>query len=130
VPAELRIGATRIVETATGCLTLDISDSSADFSAFGYDFLDETGMVTGSMEVYGEDSVQALLFAVTAAGDYPQRFVPSASFLGLGVHGLLTTDLSAVDEWRAQVVLPAGEVDLPAGCWCTPGNPTHLAAGD
>ena len=114
MPAELRIGATRIVETATGGLTLDISDSSADFSAFGYDFLDETGMVTGSMEVYGEDSVQALLFAVTAAGDYPQRFVPSASFLGLGVHGLLTTDLSAVDEWRAQVVLSAGELDLPA----------------
>ena len=60
MPAELRIGATRIVEPATGGLTLDISDSSADFSAFGYDFLDETGMVTGSMEVYGEDSVQAL----------------------------------------------------------------------
>lgn len=130
IPAEPRIVATRIFETDTGGLTLHISDSSADFSAFRYDFFDETGAVTHSMEVYGEDSVQALLFAVTAAGDYPQRFVPSASFLGLGVHGLLTTDLSAVDEWRAQVVLPAGEVDLPAGCWCTPGNPTHLAAGD
>lgn len=115
MPAEPRIVATRIFETDTGGLTLHISDTSADIPAFRYDFLDETGTVTDSMEVYGEDSVQALLFAVTAAGDYLQRFVPSASFLGLGVHGLLTTDLSAVDEWRADVVLPAGEVDLPTG---------------
>ncbi|MCT1922013.1 hypothetical protein M3C63_09100 [Brevibacterium luteolum] len=113
MPAEPRIVATRIVETATGGLTLHFSDTTADIPTCRYDLIDETGVVTDSMEVYGEDSVQALLFAITAAGDYLQRFVPSASFVGLGTHGLLTTDLSAADQWRAHVVLPAGEVDLP-----------------
>lgn len=99
--------ASREFTTDVGGLTLKILASADGSPSCGYQFLDDTGQVTESLEVYGVDSLQALLFCVTAAGDYLQRFVPTASFADLGVTALLTTDLSVSDEWRAHVSMPA-----------------------
>ena len=65
-----------------------------------------TGLLLETGTTYGVDSLQALLFCITAAGDYLRSFVPSAGFADLGVTGLLTTDLSDLGRWCAQVSIP------------------------
>ncbi|PDQ34950.1 MAG: hypothetical protein B5766_08635 [Candidatus Lumbricidophila eiseniae] len=107
VKQERVVVASREFSTNSGDLTLRILASTEDSPSFEYQFLDQNGEVTESLETYGADSLQALLFCITAAGDYLQRFVPTASFADLGVTALLTTDLSASGEWRAQVSIPA-----------------------
>lgn len=104
---ERLVVASREFTTDGGPLTLNILASADGSPSFGYQFLDQNGDMTESLETYGADSLQALLFCITAAGDYLQRFVPSASFADLGETALLTTDLSVSGEWRAQVSLPA-----------------------
>lgn len=104
---ERLVVASREFASDSGVLTLRILASADGAPSFAYQLLDHTGEVMESLETYGVDSLQALLFCITAAGDYLQRFVPTASFADLGVTGLLTTDLSVVDEWKAQVSMPA-----------------------
>ncbi|GGM35231.1 hypothetical protein [Microbacterium saperdae] len=104
---ERQIVASRLFQTDDGDLTLQILAGGDGSTSFGYQFLNESGEVTESLDTYGADSLQALLFCITAAGDYLQRYVPSASFAELGVTAMLTTDLGAVGEWRAQVSMPA-----------------------
>lgn len=104
---ERLVIASREFTTNDGPLTLEILASADGSPSFGYQFLNQNGEMTESLETYGVDSLQALLFCITAAGDYLQRFVPSASFADLGATALLTTDLSVSGEWRAQVSLPA-----------------------
>jgi hypothetical protein len=98
--------ARRTFTTDSGVLTLEILRGDDDAPAFAYRFFGEDGGIVETLTTFGVDDLQALLFCVTAAGDYLRRFVPSASFADLGVTGLLTTDLSAPSEWRAQVSIP------------------------
>ncbi|WP_143459019.1 hypothetical protein [Leifsonia sp. ALI-44-B] len=102
----LIVVARREFATDSGALTLEILRGDDDAPAFAYRFTGEDGGIVETLTTFGLDDVQALLFCVTAAGDYLRRFVPSASFADLGVTGLLTTDLSASTEWRAQVSIP------------------------
>lgn len=103
---ERLVVASREFTTDSGVLTLRILASTDGSPSFAHQFLDQTGEVTEPLETSGVDSLQALLFCITAAGDYLQQFVPTASFADLGVTALLTTDLSVSDEWRAQVSVP------------------------
>lgn len=103
---ERLVVATREFTSDSGMLTLRILASADGSPSFGYQFLDHTGEVIESLETSGVDSLQALLFCITAAGDYLRQFVPTASFVDLGGTGLLTTDLSVVDQWKAQVSMP------------------------
>ncbi|MFV0372507.1 hypothetical protein [Microbacterium sp.] len=107
VDRKRQIVASRVFQTDSGDLTLQILGGGGDSASFGYQFLDENRAATASLDVHGADSLQALLFCITAAGDYLQRYVPTASFADLGVSALLTTDLEAVGEWRAHVSMPA-----------------------
>lgn len=108
---DAQIVASRTFQTDHGDLTLHILSGGNGSTSFTYQFLNEDGEITASPDVYGADSLQALLFCITSAGDYLQRFVPTASFADLGVTALLTTDLDAVGEWRAHVSMP---IVLPA----------------
>lgn len=102
-----RLVALREFTTDKGPLTLKILAAPDGSPSFEYHFIDERGEVCESLVTYGVDSIQALLFCLTAAGDYLRRYVPTASFADMGVTALLVTDLSAVGEWRAQVTMPA-----------------------
>lgn len=96
----------REFETDAGVLRLDVIAIVGDVPGFRYRILNGDGDEVESLDVYGADTVQALLFCLTAAGDYLQRYVPSASFFETGVSGLPITDVSAVGEWRAHVSIP------------------------
>jgi hypothetical protein len=100
------IVARREFATNDGALTLEIIQGVDDAPAFEYRFTGEDGVVVETLTAFGVDELQALLFCITAAGDYLRRYVPSASFADLGVTGLLTTDLTTSSEWRAQVSIP------------------------
>ncbi|MBF4459384.1 hypothetical protein [Pseudoclavibacter sp. VKM Ac-2867] len=101
-----QVVATREFETDAGILRLEVIPKGGDAPAFKYRILNSNGDEIESLEVYGADSVQALLFCLTAAGDYLQRYVPSASFFETGVSGLPITDIGAVGEWRARISIP------------------------
>jgi hypothetical protein len=104
---ERHVVARREFRTEDGDLTLQILKGLDSSTSFSYEFLDKNGEVTASLESYGVDSLQALLFCITAAGDYLARYAPTASFADLGVTAVLTTDLTTTDVWRAQVSMPA-----------------------
>lgn len=106
VEPEQFVVASREFATDSGPLTLNILTSADGSPSFRYEFRNEEGETIESLETYGVDSIQALLFCITAAGDYLQRYVPSASFSELGVTALLRTDLSASGEWKAHVSMP------------------------
>lgn len=106
VESERLIVASRVFSTDSGGLTLNILASTDGSPAFTYEFLDQNGELEESLETFGVDTLQALLFCITAAGDYLKRYEPTASFAELGVTAMLTTDLSASNEWRAEVSMP------------------------
>lgn len=106
-PRDPRLVAVREFSTDEGPLTLHILAGSDGSPSFEYRFVDGSGELRESLVTYGADSVQALLFCITAAGDHLRRYVPTASFADLSVTAMLVTDLSAVGQWRAQVSMPA-----------------------
>ncbi|WOF21469.1 hypothetical protein N8K70_08645 [Microbacterium betulae] len=89
-----------------GTIELRITREDDEVPAFAYTIQNTDGRVDESFTAYGEDDVQALLFCLTAAGDYFARFVPDASFVELGITGLPVTATRAEGEWRAEVVTP------------------------
>lgn len=107
--------ASRTFSTEDGPLTLHILPGTGATPSFEYRFIEVSGEVRASMVTFGADSVQALLFCLTAAGDYLAKFVPSASFADLGITGLLTTDLSENSEWHARRGVNPGVTNEPPG---------------
>lgn len=81
-------------------------DLNSSGESFTYHINDAEGKLVSSAMLHGEDSVQAILFCLTAAGDYISRFAPEASFAGLGAACLPVTDLEAKKEWRASLRIP------------------------
>ncbi|MFE7846560.1 hypothetical protein ACFUTX_15350 [Microbacterium sp. NPDC057407] len=70
------IVARRDFTTDDGILTLQILTGAGEPPSFEYQFLNEDGTVAAELETFGADSLQALLFCMTAAGDYLDHFVP------------------------------------------------------
>ena len=101
--------ASRVLSTADGDITVVVQRPSSpeiDLSAFEYVITNASCSTVASASFYGVDDVQALLFCLTAVGDYLTRFVPTASFAGLDVTGFPATDLSAKDAWVSSVTIP------------------------
>lgn len=109
---ELEI-ARREFETEDGVVMLSIVAEEGGAPAMSYRFSRESGEVFETLTVYGADSVQALLFCLTAAGDYLRARIPSASFARTGSAGLPITDVAAWGEWLARISMPAGEPPAP-----------------
>jgi hypothetical protein len=111
---ELEI-ARREFETEDGVVMLSIVTEESEAPAMTYRFSRESGEVFETLTVYGADSTQALLFCLTAAGDYLRARIPSASFARTGSTGLPVTDLTARGEWLARISMPEGEPTSPDG---------------
>jgi hypothetical protein len=109
---ELEI-ARREFETEDGVVTLSIVTEEGEAPTMSYRFSRDSGEVFETLTVYGADSVQALLFCLTAAGDYLHAHIPSASFAQTGSPGLPITDLTARGEWLAHISMPTGEPPSP-----------------
>lgn len=101
--------AARVFETGSGPLTLHILSAPDETPSMTYRFLDAAGDVVESLTTYGVDTVQALLFCLTAAGDRLRAHAPEASFSQTGTAGLPITEFVDPAVWRAVVTMPAGE---------------------
>ena len=66
-------------------MTLEISASTHSAPSATYAFTRSDGSELARVTTFGVDTVQALMFCLTAAGDYLKRYVPSASFAETGV---------------------------------------------
>ena len=104
------VAASRTYDTGSGPLTVEFSTPQEvdGLISCAYRFRDSAGQHREETTFFGVDSVQALIFCLTGAGDYLQRFEPTASFAGLPFTGLLATDLTADSMWSATVRLPVG----------------------
>lgn len=96
----------REFSTETGRITLGISVSRRPTPSATYVFADSEGTELARLTTYGVDTVQALMFCLTAAGDYVKNYVPSASFAETGVSGLPATVFDSTTSWKAEMSLP------------------------
>lgn len=76
--------------------------SENDPAAFKYE-LRVPGQPVIESTFYGEDTVQALLFCLTGAGDTLARRFPEFTWLGRGGSGILTSDSSIPGAFSASV---------------------------
>ena len=92
--------------TGAGRITLDISVSRRPTPSATYVFADSERAELARLTTYGVDTMQALIFCLTAAGDYVKEYLPSASFAETGVSGLPVTVFDSATSWKAEMSLP------------------------
>lgn len=101
--------ARRDLATSDGDISVEIrmpKNETTDMISYEYRVLGPTDNLIESAIFFGADSVQALLFCLTAVGDYLHRFEPSASFADLGISGFPRTVLGETGQWVASVSYP------------------------
>lgn len=98
--------ASRNFNTSDGTLTLNITSAESEIPAFKFFLQNSRGETLEEFTAYGQDSIQALLHCLTAAGDTLQKFYPAAAWAENLPHCLPVSDITTDNVFRAVLEIP------------------------